>query len=110
MKNRNERHDFEVVGGYDAGLDGDDSRWGRVAVRCGRCDEERRVGIGPAELAVQSGCQRKGRDEPWQPGDLLVTSGGYLDEFVRELPDGRVLTYNAGGHYTESERSDLRPY
>jgi hypothetical protein len=106
MKNISIRHDFEVTGGYDPERDGGDPQWGRVAVTCRRCGEQRRVGVSPGELERLTGCRRKGSSGRWQQGDLLVR-GGALDEFVQYLPDGRALTYNAGGHYHESDCGEL---
>jgi hypothetical protein len=108
VKNRRETHQFEIVGGYDPGQDGPEPRWGRVAVKCARCGEERRVGCSPADLALQSGCVRRGPDQPWQRGDLLVRDG-YLDEFVRLSPeDGKAVTWN--GTWEFSDPALLRPY
>jgi hypothetical protein len=109
IKNRHVDHDFEVTGGYDPEQDGDDPRWGRVAVKCSVCGEERRVACSPRELKLIGGCYRRGTAESWQRYDLLVTKGGALDEFVSYLDDGRVLTWNTMA-YREYDRSELRPY
>lgn len=110
MKNKNQRHKFEVVSGYDAELDGDDPRWGRVAVKCRVCGEERRVACSPYEMSLIGGCYRSGRNEPWQAEDLLVRDGGPLDQFVKYMPGDMVLTYNAGGNWQTVPKALLKPY
>jgi hypothetical protein len=108
IKNRNQHHDFQAIGGYDPELDGDDSRWGRALVKCNRCGEERRIGVSIGEVNIGGGCVRKGSVEPWQPGDLLSRHGA-LDQYVKMLDIGLVLTWNAGGHYHEAPVCDLTP-
>jgi hypothetical protein len=112
MKNRGTRHDWRVTGGYDPALgDGDDPAWGRVAIECRQCGETGRVwrGVSLAYDPVAYGCRRPGPDT-WEPGDLLVRDGRYLDQFVRWLPGGLVRTYNAGGRYHVTDPCYLKPY
>lgn len=97
MKNLLAEHDWEETGGYDAALDGDDPRWGRIAVECRTCGEKRRIwqGLSPDDPRLLSGCRRRGSDT-WRPGDRLVAGGLYIEYFERWLEDGRVVTCSAG--------------
>jgi hypothetical protein len=109
MKNADAPHDWDVTGGYDPALDGPDPQWGRWAIRCRVCEEERRISCELDDPRLAGGCRRPGPDTPWQPGDLLVRDGAYLDQFVCWLPGGLVKTFNRGGHYHETDPSFLRP-
>ena len=110
MKNRDARHGWREVGGYDPALDGPEPEWGRRAVECRICGERRRIwgGLPVDDERVAGGCRRDGGDA-WQPGDLLVRDGAYLDQFVAWIEGGLVRTFNAGGHYHTSEPSALYP-
>lgn len=107
IKNIRARHDWKITGGYDPEQDGPDPQWGRMAIRCRRCGEERRVfqALSMDAPGVALGCVRNGKPS-WQRGDLLVRDGQYLDQFVRRLRGGRVLTWD-GGHYHESAPDSL---
>jgi hypothetical protein len=109
MKNIQAKHDWKVTGAYDPEADGPDPQWGRRAIRCRICGEERRVFCSLDEPAVAYGCRRYGGDK-WRRGDFLVHESGGLDRFDCWLPDGRVQTYNGGGWYRESDRPELQPY
>ena len=60
VKNRSARHDWEVTGGYDPEKDGEDPQWGRVAIKCNRCEEKRRVSCDLDDPRVAYGCRRRG--------------------------------------------------
>ena len=109
MKNRSARHRWRETGGYDPELDGDVAEWGRVAIECRRCGEQRRIFCDLDDPRLAGGCRRRGPDTPWRPGDLLVRDGIYLDQFVAWLEEGLVRSFIAGGHYHESEPSALYP-
>jgi hypothetical protein len=112
FKNRYRVHSWAVVGGYDPARDGDDPRWGRVAVECATCGERRRVGYEAyAENApgLRDGCLRTSTSSLFERGDLVVI-GDRLDEFVAYLPNDMALTYNAGGHGHEERLGDLKSY
>lgn len=108
MKNDGTRHDWQMAGGYDPALDGPDPQWGRQQITCRICGERRRIFTTVTNPAVAYGCRRDGSDT-WQNGDLLIRNGSCLDRFVAWLPDGMVRTFNAGGHYHDSDPSALYP-
>lgn len=111
MKNVLAEHDWKTVGGYDPALDGDDPIWGRIAVQCRRCGEERRIwrGVSLSDMALLSGCRRQGSDQ-WQPGDRLIVKGRYIVYFDRWMEDGRVRVESAGNTgYHVLEPWDLYP-
>lgn len=107
VKNRREYHNFRVVSGYDPERDGDDPQWGRVAVECRTCGEQRRIGCSIAEVNTLGGCVRHGNTKP-KHYDHVVTPEGYLDYYINLLPNGKVSTYNAGGTYHENNPEDLK--
>lgn len=109
MKNRDARHDWRLAGGYDPAQDGPEPAWGRRAIECRTCSEQRRIFCDLDDPRLAGGCRRRGSDTPWRPGDLLVRDGIYLDQFVAWLEDGLARTFNAGGHYHDVEPSALYP-
>lgn len=108
MKSRKMPHDWKITSGYDPAQDGPDPAYGRIGVKCSVCEEERRVGASLTEMRAVGGCFRSG-GMPYQEGDLLAVQGGGLDEFEGVLPDGQVLTWNAGGQHRSSKPEDVRP-
>lgn len=111
MKNRLADHDWHKTGGYDPEQDGPEPQWGRIAVECSICGEQRRIYhlLPLDDPGLTSGCRRPGSDA-WQPGDLLVRAGGFLDTFEGWEPDGRVRTSNGTGPDHISEPGQLYPY
>jgi hypothetical protein len=105
IKNDRKRHCWKITGGYDAAQDGPDPWWGRIAVRCQRCGETRRIFSAVDDIGLRYGCIRKGNPDAWQKDDLLVLDGCIREHFVSVLPNGLVLSWNLGGHYTEADRS-----
>lgn len=107
VKNLMEDHDFEYVSGYDAELDGDDPTWGRCAVRCRKCNEERRIGISVEAVNSMGGCVRKGDLKPRRQD--FVAIGGVVEYFKELLPNGKVLTLSAGNAgYHENPPEQVR--
>jgi hypothetical protein len=111
MKNVLAEHDWETVGDYDPALDGDEPQWGRIAVQCRRCGEQRRIwrGLARDDPGLLSGCRRQGGDA-WESGDRLIADGRIIEYFDSWLPDGRVRTRSAGNAgYHEYEPWQLYP-
>ena len=104
MRNHYVDHDFDAIGSENVG-----QGITLAKVRCRKCGEERRVGASIAEVNLTGGCLRKGPDKPWRRGDCLVREGVYLDWYEKTLPSGRILTYNLGGHWHDSDPMDVRP-
>jgi hypothetical protein len=55
------RHDWDITGGYDPGLDGPDIRWPRIEITCARCGEKRRISVfvPTNHSAIVLGCVRR---------------------------------------------------
>lgn len=103
MLNIHQHHDFaykdaEDIGGYTLAL-----------VECSRCGERRKIGCTTAEANVTGGCKRRGSSCILRAGDLVVRDRQYLDQFIKHLPGGMVLTYNAGGSYHRALSRDIVP-
>jgi hypothetical protein len=113
FKSRNRRHTWKVTGGYDPDQDGDEPRWGRVAIECTTCGETRRVGrdaYAENAIGLRYGCLRTSTSPQFERGDLVALPDGRLDEFVAYLSDDMAVTYNAGGHSHEERVEDLKVY
>jgi hypothetical protein len=104
IKNISERHHWKETGGYNPSEDGADPQWGRTAIRCGKCGETRRIFVSIHSPLIRYGCVRKGNPEVWRKGDLLELNGVFLEQFVRFLPNGDVLSHNDGGRDTVANR------
>lgn len=118
IKTDRKRHHWEIVGGYDPELDGEDRRCARYAVHCSRCGEQRRVGAAFDDFlfACGSGCARGGFTGLFKPGDQVIVRGGTsfgrgdrLDTFTAYLPGGQALTSNAGGGVYTEDIENLQP-
>ena len=108
IKNDRQPHHWSTTGGYDPAQDGDDPRYGRVAIECERCGETRRIGCSLDDPRRTYGCARDGFTGRFERGDL-VSVHGRLDSFANYIGTDRCATYNAGGGNYVQEVSHLVP-
>jgi hypothetical protein len=110
IKTQSRRHKWRVSGGYDPELDGEDAQWGRRAIECRRCGEQRRIwrGTSLSDIGLVNGCAGRRFKGRYSPGDYVVV-GGRLDTFARYLPGGQCETRNAGGGRYVQAVTDVSP-
>lgn len=101
-------HSWRVVGAYDPELDGDDPSYGRRAVACMRCGEQRRIGCSLDDPRLKYGCVRTGFTGTYELGDHVLV-GNRLDRFVKYLPNGQCQTVNGGGGRYVQHLAELQP-